>query len=154
MIVKEKKKWTDVWCKFKREATTNEKRKREVIDDNLGKRKSKIVITAPCYCDYRSNISVGNNFYKNHNCTILDRGKVTIGENVFIAPNCVISTAGHAIDSQQRGIGLEIVRPITIGNNVWIGANVSTRTGVTIGHNPIKGAGRVENKNIPDGLES
>ena len=110
------------------------------------------MITAPFYCDYGINTSVGRNFYTNHNVTILDCTKVTFGDNVFIAPNCVFSTAGHAIDSEQRGRGLEIALPITVGDNVWIGANVTVLPGVTIGSNTIIGAGSVVNKDIPEGV--
>lgn len=84
--------------------------------------------------------------------TILDGAKVTFGDNVFIAPNCVFSTAGHAIDSEQRNRGLEIALPITVGDSVWIGANVSVLPGVTIGSNTIIGAGSVVTKDIPDGV--
>ena len=77
---------------------------------------------------------------------------MTFGDNVFIAPNCVFSTAGHAIDSEQRNKGLEIALPITVGNSVWIGTNVSVLPGVTIGSNTIIGAGSVVNKDIPDGV--
>ena len=84
--------------------------------------------------------------------TILDGAKVTFGDNVFIAPNCVFSTAGHAIDAKQRGKGLEIARPIAVGSNVWIGANVSVLPGVTIGDNTIIGAGSVVNKDIPSNV--
>lgn len=115
----------------------------------LGEIKGNIVVTAPFYCDYGFHISVGANFYTNHNCTILDGAKVEFGDNVFIAPNCVFSTAGHAIDAAQRGAGLEIALPIKVGNNVWIGANVSVLPGVTIGDNTIIGAGSVVNRNIP-----
>ncbi|MFR1661192.1 DapH/DapD/GlmU-related protein [Gallintestinimicrobium sp.] len=97
-------------------------------------------------------MSVGENFYTNHNVTIPDGAKVTFGDNVFIAPNCVFSTAGHAIDSEQRGCGLEIALPITIGDNVWIGTNVSVLPGVTVGSYTIIGAGSVVNRNIPDGV--
>ena len=65
------------------------------------------------------------------------------------APNCVISTASHALDFEQRNKGLEIALPITIGNNVWIGANVTILPGVTIGDNTVIGAGSVVNKDIP-----
>ena len=118
----------------------------------LGKMEGMPVITAPFYCDYGINTSVGRNFYTNHNVTILDCTKVTFGDNVFIAPNCVFSTAGHAIDSEQRGRGLEIALPITVGDNVWIGANVTVLPGVTIGSNTIIGAGSVVNKDIPEGV--
>ena len=118
----------------------------------FGSIKGNPVVTAPFYCDYGFNISVGENFYTNHNVTILDCAKVTFGDNVFIAPNCVFSTAGHAIDSEQRSRGLEIALPITVGDNVWIGTNVSVQLGVTIGSNTIIGAGSVVNKDIPDGV--
>lgn len=127
-------------------------RQRELLSEMLGSIKGNPVVTAPFYCDYGCNISVGENFYTNHNVTILDGAKVIFGDNVFIAPNCVFSTAGHAIDSEQRNQGLEIALPITVGNSVWIGANVSVLPGVTIGSNTIIGAGSVVNKDIPDGV--
>ena len=82
----------------------------------------------------------------------MDGAKVTFGDNVFIAPNVVFSTAGHAIDAEQRAKGLEIALPITVGDNVWIGANVSVLPGVSIGSNTIIGAGSVVNKDIPEGV--
>lgn len=121
----------------------------EILHKMIGMIKGNVVITAPFYCDYGSNISIGDNFYTNHNCTILDGAKVTFGDNVFIAPNCVFSTAGHAIDAEQRAKGLEIAKPISVGNNVWFGANVTVLPGVTIGDNTIIGAGSVVNKDIP-----
>ena len=124
----------------------------QILKQILGKTNGDFTITAPFYCDYGFNISIGKNFYTNHNCVILDGAKVTIGDSVFIAPNCVITTAGHAYDAEQRGKGLEIALPITIGNDVWIGANVSILPGVTIGDNVIIGAGSVVNKDIPSGV--
>lgn len=124
----------------------------ELLHKILGDIKGNITVTLPFYCDYGINISVGNNFYTNHNCVILDCAKVTFGDNVFIAPNCVLTTAGHAIDAKQRAQGLEIAQPITIGNNVWIGANVTVLPGVTIGDNTIIGAGSVVNKDIPSNV--
>lgn len=118
----------------------------------MGRIKGTPVITAPFYCDYGFNISIGENFYTNHNVTILDGANVTFGNNVFIAPNCVFSTAGHAIDSEQRGRGLEIAQPITVGDDVWFGANVTVLPGVTIGSNTVIGAGSVVTKDIPSGV--
>ncbi|MDO5785906.1 MAG: sugar O-acetyltransferase [Eubacteriales bacterium] len=118
----------------------------------LGKTKGAFTITAPFWCDYGYNISIGENFYTNHNCIILDGAKVTFGDNVFIAPNCCFSTAGHPLDVEQRNKGLEIALPITVGNNVWFGAGVTVLPGVTIGDNAVIGAGSVVNKDIPSGV--
>lgn len=127
-------------------------KQQEVLHKLFGQIKGNVVVTAPFYCDYGVNISVGENFYTNHNVTILDGAKVTFGDNVFIAPDCMFSTAGHPIDTEQRNLGLEIALPITVGDNVWIGTNVSVLPGVTIGSNVVIGAGSVVNRNIPDGV--
>ena len=85
------------------------------------------------------------------NCVILDEAKVKFGDNVFIAPGCGFYTAGHPLDVEQRNRGLEYARPISIGNNVWIGAHVCVLPGVMIGNNCVIGAGSVVNKDIPAG---
>ncbi|MBB5182134.1 sugar O-acetyltransferase [Catenisphaera adipataccumulans] len=121
----------------------------ELLHQIFGEIKGTITVVAPFYADYGSNISVGQNFFANHNVNILDGAKVTFGDNVCIAPNCVFSTTGHAIDAQQRADGLEISQPIQIGDNVWIRTNVSVLPGVTIGNNSIIGAGSVVTKDIP-----
>ena len=151
-IVDARTKCADLCYEFNHCKPSDTKKQTELLHQSLGEIKGDIVITAPFYCDYGFNISVGKNFYTNHNCTILDGAKVEFGDNVFIAPNCVFSTAGHAIDAEQRGKGLEIALPIKVGNNVWFGANVSVLPGVTIGDNTIIGAGSVVNKDIPSGV--
>ena len=151
-IVEIRTRCADLCYEFNNCKPSDRKRQRELLNQILGSIKGELVITAPFYCDCGFNISVGENFYTNHNVTILDAAKVTFGDNVFVAPNCVFSTAGHAIDSEQRNRGLEIALPITVGDSVWIGANVSVLPGVTIGSNTIIGASSVVNKDIPDGV--
>lgn len=68
----------------------------------LGKTKNSFFIEQPFLCDYGYNIEIGENFYVNHNCVILDAAKVTFGDNVFIAPNCGFYTAGHPLDVEDR----------------------------------------------------
>ncbi|WP_285352269.1 sugar O-acetyltransferase [Vibrio sp. D173a] len=106
-------------------------------------------VESPFYCDYGYNIEVGAHFYANHGCTILDGAKVKIGNHCLIAPHVVISTTGHPLNPEQRFEGYEQSLPITIGDNVWIGANVSILGGVTIGDNVVIGAGSVVNKDLP-----
>lgn len=115
----------------------------------LGHTGENFYIEQPFYCDYGYNISVGDNFYSNVNLVILDGAKVTFGDNVFIAPDCGFHTAGHPLDVVRRNKGLEYARPITVGNNVWIGAGVHVLPGVTIGDNCVIGAGSVVNRDIP-----
>lgn len=124
----------------------------QIIRRLLGKTGRKFCITAPFWCDYGCNIEIGENFYTNHNCVILDGAKVTFGDNVFVAPNCTFSTAGHPLDAEQRNQGLEYAYPITVGDNVWFGASVTVLPGVTIGSNVVIGAGSLVNRDIPDGV--
>lgn len=115
----------------------------------LGRTGKRFTIEQPFFCDYGYNVEIGENFYANVNCVILDEAKVTFGDNVFVAPNCGFYTAGHPFDVKQRNSGLEYARPIVIGNNVWIGAQVCVLPGVSIGDNCVIGAGSVVVKSIP-----
>lgn len=121
----------------------------EILTQLLGRMGENVIFTPPFWCDYGYNISVGDYFYSNHNLVITDGAKVTFGNNVFIAPNCCFTTAEHPIDPEQRAAGLEIAKPITVGNNVWIGAGSTILAGVTIGDNAVIGAGSVVKKSIP-----
>ena len=126
-------------------------RRKELIAGLLGKTGKSFLIEQPFYCDYGYNIEIGENFYANVNCVILDGARVRFGDNVFIAPNCGFYTAGHPFDVELRNRGLEYARPITVGNNVWIGGQVCVLPGVTIGDDCVIGAGSVVNRDIPAG---
>lgn len=129
-----------------------EKEKRQEILKQLITTKGSFHIEAPFYCDYGYNIEVGENFYANYGCTILDVNKVKIGDNVLLAPNVQIYTATHPIDPMERLIGKEYAKPIVIGNNVWIGGGAIICPGVKIGDNVTIGAGSVVTKDIPDNV--
>lgn len=122
----------------------------EILKQILGDVEGNILIEQPFYCDYGYNISVGSNFYANHNLIILDEAYVTFGDNVFIAPDCGFYTAWHPFNIDERNKGLEYAKPIKVGNNVWIGGKTCVLPGVTIGNNCVIGAGSVVNKDIPD----
>ncbi len=102
----------------------------------------------PFNCDYGQYIEIGENCYFNHHCSIGDGGKVIIGNNVIIGPYVGIYTAEHPLDATLRCEGWQSVQDIVIGNNVWIGANVTILAGVSIGDNAVIGAGSVVTKNI------
>ncbi|MDO6541435.1 sugar O-acetyltransferase [Photobacterium sanguinicancri] len=106
-------------------------------------------VESPFHCDYGYNITVGKGFYANHGCTILDGAPVTFGDNCLLAPSVVIATAGHPLDSVERAKGDEYAKAITVGNDVWLGANVTVCPGVTIGDNVVVGAGSVVTKDLP-----
>ena len=128
-----------------------EKRK-EIIRKLFRKTGEEFHIESPFFCDYGFNITIGENFYANHNLVILDGAEVIFGDNVFIGPNVGIYTAGHPIDVELRNNGIEYAKTIKIGNNVWIGGNVCIMPGVTIGDNVTIGGGAVVTKDIPSNV--
>lgn len=129
-----------------------EEKKKAIIKKLFKKTGENFHIESPFYCDYGYNITIGEEFYANHNLVILDVCEVKFGNNIYIGPNVGIYTAGHPINVEQRNEGLEYGKKITIGNNVWIGGNVCILPGVTIGDNVTIGAGAVVTKNIPSNV--
>lgn len=109
-----------------------------------------IIINQPFYCDYGKQISVGRRFFANFSFTVLDEASVTIGDDCFIGPNVSIYTACHSTDPVERNTRNEWAKPVTIGDNVWIGGSVTILPGVTIGSNVTVGAGSVVVSDIPD----
>lgn len=134
--------------------TTEEQKeyRAELLKELFKKTGDNIYIEPSFKCDYGCNISVGNNFYANFDCIILDVCNVDIGENVFFAPRVCIYTAGHPIDAEVRNTGLEFGKPVKIGNNVWVGGSTVINPGVNIGNNVIIGSGSVVTKDIPDNV--
>ncbi len=115
----------------------------------LGSVKDTFWIEPTFWCDYGYNISLGDHFYANHNCVILDCAPVTFGEHVLLGPQCGLYTANHPLEAGPRKDGLETARPIAIGDHVWMGGNVTVLPGVTIGDRSIIGAGSVVTGDIP-----
>lgn len=109
-------------------------------------------IEPPFHTDYGCNTYIGQNFYANYDCIIIDVANVHIGDNVFLGPRVCIYTAGHPIDATIRNAQLEYGKKVNIGNNVWIGGNTVINPGVTIGDNVVIGSGSVVTKNIPEGV--
>ena len=101
-------------------------------------------------CDNGRNIRVGDEFLANYNVTILDISPVTMGDNVWIAPGTLITTINHPLSPMGRRQHLGISKPITIGNDVWIGGNCTILPGVTIGNNVVVAAGAVVTRDVPD----
>ena len=123
-----------------------------LLHELLGGRGDLCAINPPFFCDYGANIFVGENFYANVNCTILDVCEVHIGDRVLLPPGVLIHTAARRVALAPRVAGVEFGKPVRIGNNVWIGGSVVICPGVTIGDNSVIGAGSVVTRDIPAGV--
>jgi maltose O-acetyltransferase len=107
-------------------------------------------IEAPFHCAYGMNIELGEDVYLNAGCVILDSAPVHIGAGVLLGPAVQIYCAEHAKDPTLRRAGLEIARPVTIGENAWIGGGAIVLAGVTIGARAIVGAGSVVTRDVAE----
>lgn len=103
----------------------------------------------PFYCDYGSNMIVGEKVFFNFNCVVLDVTYVTIGSRTLFGPNVQIYTATHPVEYRERASGLEFAKPINIGEDVWVGGSAIICPGVNIGDRSIIGAGSVVTRDIP-----
>lgn len=125
------------------------KKKNKIIKKLFGKTGKNFLIVQPFYCDYGFNIEIGDNFFANVNCVMVDGAKIKFGNNVMVGPNVGFYGTGHPYNVELRNNSITYSAPITIGNDVWICAGVSVLPGVTIGDNCIIGAGSVVTKDIP-----
>lgn len=109
-------------------------------------------IEPPFYCDYGSNIVLGDKVFFNFNCVVLDVDMVRIGSRVLFGPSVQLYAATHPLYANERRTGLELGKPIEIGDDVWIGGGSIICPGVKIGDGAVIGAGSVVMRDIPAGV--
>ena len=129
----------------------NEKRSK-ILKELFGTCSNLTFIEPTFKCDYGFNIHTKGLAVINYNCVMLDTSPIHIGENAFIGPGTCLTCAVHAIDPMEWGRGIGNSKPITLEDDVWIGANCTVCGGVTIGQGSIIGAGSVVTKDIPPGV--
>lgn len=129
-----------------------EARRAALLRDILGSCGERILIEPSFRFDYGTNIHLGEDFFANFDCVILDVCEVRIGRNCMLGPRVGLYAATHPLDARTRVSGLEYGAPITIGHNVWIGGNAVVNPGVTIGDNVVVASGAVVTKNVPDNV--
>ena len=101
------------------------------------------------YCDYGQNIFLGEDFFANHHCVMLDAAEIRIGARVLLGPAVHLYTATHPIDAKERAAGMQLIAPIHLGDDCWIGGQTVIMPGVTIGARTVIGAGSVVTHDIP-----
>ncbi|MFD6177556.1 MULTISPECIES: sugar O-acetyltransferase [unclassified Isoptericola] len=134
---------------YHRAAVADEAAARPLLERLVGHLGEGAFVKPPLFVDYGENISIGARTFVNYNLTALDVATITFGEDCQIGPNVQLLTPTHPIDPQPRRDKLEAARPITLGDNVWLGGGVIVCPGVTIGDNSVVGAGSVVTKDIP-----
>ncbi|MFD3917820.1 sugar O-acetyltransferase [Streptomyces sp. NPDC058595] len=123
-----------------------------ILRELLGSVGEGVRIRPPFNCDFGSYISIGARTFINFGAVFLDPAPITVGSDVQIGPNVQLLTPTHELDTERRRAGWERAAPVTIGDNVWLGAGVIVCPGVTIGENTVVGAGAVVTKDLPAGV--
>ena len=108
-------------------------------------------VKPPFLCDYGEFIILGDRCFVNYGCKFVDGGTIRFGNDVLVGPGCTFVTVNHAIEPVRRLEGVMQCKGITVGNNVWFGAEVTVCPGVTVGDNCVIGAGSMVVKDIPEG---
>lgn len=135
---------------FNASTETEEAERTALLKQLFGSTGTHIYVEPTFRCDYGYNIHVGENFYANFDCVMLDVCEIRIGDNCFMAPGVHIYTATHPLNARERISGAEYGKPVTIGHNVWIGGRAVINPGVTIGNNAVIASGAVVTKDVPD----
>ncbi|MFC1922053.1 sugar O-acetyltransferase [Chloroflexota bacterium] len=148
-LVKERRQARDLIKELNDSRDEEQERRLAIIDQLFASVGRDIWIEPPFYCDYGSNIILGDKVYFNFNCVILDPAKVVIGDNVLFGPNVQIYTATHPLNYLERRTGLEFAQAIEIGSDVWVGGSAVISPGVRIGSRSVIGAGSVVTKDVP-----
>ena len=120
-----------------------------LLRELLGRAGPGVEIEPPFHCDYGSNVRIGDRFYANTGCIVLDCDIVEIGARVKLGPNVQLLAVSHPLDATERALGLEYGEPIAIGDDVWIGGGAIILGGVTIGARAVVGAGSVVTRDVP-----
>lgn len=147
-LSRERERCHDLCQRFNATREDQKQLRRQLLAELFGQ-ETDARIEPPFYCDYGTNIVLGDGVFFNFTCVVLDVAPVTIGSRVLFGPAVQIYTATHPLSAAERRKGLESAKPITIGSDVWVGGGAIIFPGVNIGDRAVIGAGSVVTRDIP-----
>lgn len=137
---------------FNRTPPDDPERRRSLLSRLFGSLGDGCEIEPPFHCDYGENIHVGENVYANVGSVFLDVCRVEIGANCKLGPGVHVYAATHPLDPGERATGVEYGKPVTVGENVWVGGRAVLTPGVSIGDDTVVGAGAIVTEDVPAGV--
>ena len=149
-IMAEQLGYLDLMDEYNRTPRRLQKERAEMLKQLFAEVGENCYIESPYFANWGGHhVHLGSNIYANAGLKLVDDTHIYIGDCTMLGPNVVLATAGHPIDPELRGRGLQYNLPVRIGRNCWLGAGVIVMPGVTIGDNTVIGAGSVVTKDIP-----
>lgn len=151
-LVEERTRARELTRRYNRTTERETETRRRLLEELFGSVGDDAHMNPPFRCDYGYNLHVGESFYANFDCVVLDACRVEIGANCMIAPGVHIYTATHPLDAAERASGREYAEPVTIGDDVWIGGHATINPGVTVGDGSVIASGTVVTADVPEGV--
>ena len=152
-IMEEQLGYLDLMDEYNRTPRRLQAERYEMLKRLFGSVGENCYIESPYFANWGGHhVHLGSNVYANAGLKLVDDTHIYIGDNTMLGHNVVLATAGHPIDPELRGRGLQYNLPVRIGKNCWLGAGVIVMPGITIGDNTVIGAGSVVTKDIPSGV--
>jgi maltose O-acetyltransferase len=148
-LVEARLRCTSLLERFNATSRTEGPARRRLLEELLGGIGRDVEIVGPFFCDYGDQITLEDGVYMNFNATLLDVAPILVKRGAMFGPGVQLLTATHTVDVETRRKGLEYGKPITIGEEVWLGGGVIVCPGLTIGDRTVVGAGSVVTKDLP-----
>ena len=136
--------------RYNRTAAVDRELRRWLLHDLFGSAGENVRVEPPFRCDYGYNVHVGDEFYANFGCVVLDVCRVDVGDRCLLGPDVHVYTATHPVDPAARAAGREYGRPVSIGDDVWVGGRAVVNPGVSVGDNAVVGSGAVVARDVPE----
>lgn len=145
--------WQDMVMEYNNIPHVQQARREEMLRAMFAEIGEGCYVETPFYANMGGHhVHFGNFVYANYGLTLVDDTHIYVGDKTMFGPHVTLATAGHPIDPELRGRGLQYNMPIRIGRNCWLGAGVIVMPGVTIGDNVVIGAGSIVTKDIPSNV--
>ncbi|MWG36006.1 sugar O-acetyltransferase [Halomarina oriensis] len=123
--------------------------RQRLLDGLFGSVGEHVSVEPPVRCDYGSNVHVGDRFFANVDCVFLDVCRIEFGDDCMLGPGVHVYTATHPLNPEERAAGLEYGKPVTVGDDVWVGGRAVLNPGVTVGDGAMVASGAVVTEDVP-----
>jgi len=147
-LVEARRRARGILARYNATAEEEQDERAALLHELLGRVGADAWIEPPFFCDYGKNLLLGDRFYANTGCIVLDSAPVTIGDRVLLGPAVQLLAVTHPLEAKLRAQGLEYAEPIAIGDDVWLGGGAVVLPGVTIGDRAVVGAGSVVTRDV------
>ena len=151
-LVAERERARELVRAYNRTGPGAQARRRVVLDELLGSVGESIVVEPQFRCDYGSQLHVGDGFFANFGCVFLDVCRIEFGDRCLLGPGVHVYTATHSLDPAERAAGIEYGKPVTVGDDVWLGGRAVLNPGVTVGDRSVVASGSVVTDDVPAGV--